>query len=50
MGLITNPDEFEEKLRQAQAREAATMQPKQRELEHVTALLNDTESEAEEIA
>ena len=50
MGLITNPLEFEEKLRQAQAREAATMQPKQKELEHVIALLEDTEREAEEIA
>jgi len=50
MNLITKPDEFEEKLRQAQAKEAATMQPKQRELEHVIALLQDTETEADEIA
>ena len=50
MKLIKNPKEFEAKLRQAQAREAAAMQPKQNELEHVTALLQDTEIEAEEIA
>lgn len=50
MGLITNPEKFEHKLRQAQAQEAITMQPKQRELEHVIALLQDTEKEADEIA
>ena len=50
MSLITNPRKFEEKLRQAQAQEEAVMQPKQRELEHVIALLVDTEKEAEEIA
>jgi hypothetical protein len=50
MGLITNPEEFEQKLRQAQAREAATLQPKQRELDHIQALLQDTEKEADEIA
>ena len=50
MGLIKDPQKFEEKLRQAQAKEAATMQPKQKELQHVIALLEDTEKEAEEIA
>ncbi len=50
IGLITNPEEFEQKLRQAQAQEAATMQPKQKELEHIIALLESTENEAEEIA
>jgi site-specific DNA recombinase len=50
MGLITDPVQFEQKLKQAQAQEAATMQPKQKELEHVIALLLDTEKEAEEIA
>jgi site-specific DNA recombinase len=50
MGLITDTEEFEQKLRQAQAQEATTMQPKQKELEHVIALLKETEKEAEEIA
>jgi site-specific DNA recombinase len=48
--LIKDPQKFEEKLREAQAQENATMRPKQRELEHVIGLLNDTEKEAEEIA
>ena len=34
----------------AQANEAANMQPKKRELDHVIALLKDTEKEAEEVA
>lgn len=42
--------QFEEKLRQSQAREAETMQPKQKELDHVIALLKETEKEADEIA
>jgi len=50
LGLITNPEQFEQKLRQAQAQEAATMQPKQKELDHLQALLRGTEKEAEEIA
>ena len=50
MGLITNPVRFEKKLRQAQAQEAATLQPKQNEFGHVLALLKDTEKEAEQIA
>ncbi len=50
MGLITNPEQFERKLREAQAQEAATMRPKQKELEHVIALLKDTEKEADAIA
>ena len=50
MGLIKNPAEFEKKLRQAQVQEAATMQPKQKELQHVEALLKETEKEAEQIA
>jgi hypothetical protein len=50
MRLIKNPVEFEEKLRQAQSKEATTIQPKQKELEHVIALLEETEVEAEEIA
>lgn len=50
MSLLTNPEQFEEKLRQAQALEATILQPKQKELEHVTALLQDTEKEADEIA
>jgi site-specific DNA recombinase len=50
INLIKDPLKFEDRLRQAQAREEATMQPKQKELEHVIALLQDTEREAEEIA
>ena len=50
MGLIADPVQFEHKLRQAQAQEAATMQPKQKELENLIALLNDTEREADIIA
>lgn len=50
MRLLTNAEEFEEKLIEAQALEAEQMQPKQKELEHVAALLLDTESEAEQIA
>ena len=50
MGLVKDPQKFEEKLRQAQANEAATMQPKQKELEHVIELLKETEKEADEIA
>ena len=50
MELINDADEFEQKLRQAQAKEADTMHPKQKELEHVIALLADTEREAEELA
>lgn len=50
MGLIKDPQKFEEKLRQAQAKETATMQPKQKELQHVIALLEATEGEAEQIA
>ena len=48
--MIKDPEKFEDKLREAQAKEIATMRPKQRELEHVTGLLNDTEREADEIA
>jgi len=50
MNLITKPGQFEQKLRQAQTLEAATMKPKQKELDHILALLQDTETEAEEIA
>jgi site-specific DNA recombinase len=49
MSLLTNPEQFEEKLRQAQVQERTTMHPKQKELEHVIALLQDTEKEADEI-
>jgi site-specific DNA recombinase len=48
--LLTNAEEFEQALRDAQAIEAEQMQPKQKELEHVIALLTDTEYEAEQIA
>jgi len=50
MKLIKDPQKFEEKLKEAQANEAETMRPKQKELEHVIALLKDTEREAEEVA
>ncbi len=50
MRLITNADEFEQALREAQAIEAAQMQPKQRELENVMALLTNTEYEAVQVA
>ena len=50
MRLLTNAKEFEERLREAQAIEAEQMQPKQIELEHVKALLIDTEYEAEQVA
>jgi len=50
LNLIKDPQQFETKLRQAQAKEAATIQPKEKELDHVIALLEDTEKEAEEIA
>jgi len=50
MGLVKDPVEFERRLREAQANEAAKIQPKQKELEHVIALLKATENEADEIA
>jgi site-specific DNA recombinase len=50
MRLLTNADEFENALREAQAFEAEQMQPKQKELEHVKALLIDTEYEAVQVA
>jgi hypothetical protein len=37
MRLLTDTDEFDHALRDAQAIEAAQMQPKQKELEHVIA-------------
>jgi site-specific DNA recombinase len=50
MKLIRDPQMFEEKLREAQAHETATMYSKQKEFEHVIALLEDTEMEADIIA
>ncbi len=50
MELITSPDRFEERLRQAQAEEMQNSQPKQRELENVIALKEQTEKEADDIA
>jgi site-specific DNA recombinase len=50
MSLITDSQKFEEKLREAQAQESANMRPKQKELDHVQALLKGTENEAEQIA
>lgn len=47
--LIRDPVEFEQKLRAAQALVAATSQPQQTELEHVIALLEETEEEADVI-
>lgn len=48
--LLTNADEFKQALIDAQAHEAEQMQPKQKELEHVIALLADTEYEAASVA
>ena len=48
--LLTNADEFEQALRDAQALAAEQQRPKQKELEHVTSLLSDTEYEAEQVA
>lgn len=48
--MLTNADEFECALREAQALEAEQQQPKQKELEHVIALLTATEYEAETVA
>jgi site-specific DNA recombinase len=50
MRLLTNVDEFEQALREAQALEASQIQPKQKELENVIALLSATEYEAETVA
>jgi hypothetical protein len=50
MALVKDPLEFEFRLRQAQANEAAKMLPQRRELEHVLALLTNTEKEADQIA
>jgi hypothetical protein len=50
LNLILNAECFESALREAQELEASQMQPKQKELEHVIGLLEDTELEAEEIA
>jgi hypothetical protein len=48
--LLTDADEFESKLKEAQATETEQQEPKQRELEHVKALMIDTEHEAEQVA
>lgn len=48
--LLTNADEFEQKLREAQQLEAEQRQPKQKELEIVLSLMEQTEREAEEAA
>ena len=50
MRLLTNAEEFEQALRDAQAIEAEQAQPKQKELEHVIALIADTEYEAVSVA
>jgi site-specific DNA recombinase len=50
MRLLTNADEFEQALRDAQAHEAEQMQPKQNELQHVIALMAATEYEAVQVA
>jgi site-specific DNA recombinase len=50
LNLLTNADEFEIKLKEAQAMEAEQQEPKLRELEHVKALMIDTEHEAEQVA
>jgi len=50
MNLITDPTLFEQRLRQAQTQEAENVQPIQKELDHVIALIAQTEKEADEIA
>jgi site-specific DNA recombinase len=50
MSLITSPEKFEEKLREAQAKELEATEPKYIELEHIQALIEQTEREADEIA
>jgi site-specific DNA recombinase len=50
MGLIRDPKHFERKLREAQAAEVESAQPRRNKLGHVIALLKDTEREAEQIA
>ena len=50
MRLITDPEAFEERLRQAQAQEAHGVKPRQTELEHVEALILQSEKEADSIA
>lgn len=50
MRLLTNAEEFEQALRDAQAVEAEQQQPKQKELENVIALIAATKYEAEQIA
>lgn len=50
MDLITDPEKFEERLRVAKDKENDAIQPKQKELEHVDALIEQTEIEAEDIA
>lgn len=50
MKLIRDPQGFEERLREAQAQEVDNTYSKQKEYEHVLALLEDTETEADLIA
>lgn len=50
INLITSPEQFEEKLLQAQAEELEGMKPKQIEADHIMALLRDTEKEFDEVA
>ena len=49
-GVEKKPEQFEEKLRKAQTQETTVLCPQQKELEHITALLQETEKEAEEVA
>jgi hypothetical protein len=49
MNLVTSPEQFEDKLRQALTRESENLQPKQNELERIAALIMQTEKEADEI-
>jgi len=49
MSLITYPEQFEQKFHQTQVQEVASMQPIQKELDHVQALPKDTKKEADEI-
>jgi site-specific DNA recombinase len=50
MGLVTDPGTLEEKLKQAQAEEIRTIEPRKDELDRVEALLIQAEQEADSLA
>jgi site-specific DNA recombinase len=50
MELITSPGRFEERLRLAQAKELENTKPRRKEAEHILALIQQTENEADDVA